>query len=110
MDCHAVATRVLLLALLLLSGSAGAAAWGVSNTADTPVGQPCAGFTTVARVGAGAATIDGNGAARVFDISGAGTAFTLRFLTVSGGPAATRHLAAQSAARRAQRSRSRAAL
>jgi predicted outer membrane repeat protein len=103
--------------------SARAAAWGVSDTTDTPVGQACSGFTncslreavtsteanpgpdailvsagtyplangqltvtqdlTVARVGAGAATIDGNDASRIFDVTG-GT-FTVRSLNLSGG-------------------------
>jgi hypothetical protein len=104
-----------------------AATWGVSNTADTPVGQACPGFTgcslreaitsteanpgsdailissgtytltngeltvtqdlTVARVGAGSATISGGGGSRIFDISGSGTDFVLRFVTLTQGTA-----------------------
>jgi predicted outer membrane repeat protein len=40
---------------------------------------------TVAKVGAGTATIDGNDASRIFDVTGAGTSFTVRFLTLTGG-------------------------
>jgi predicted outer membrane repeat protein len=107
----------------LAPASARAAAWGVSDATDTPVGQGCPGFTncslreavtsaeanpgadailisagtypltngqltvtqylTVARVGAGAATIDGNDASRIFDVTGG--IFVVRFLTLTGG-------------------------
>jgi predicted outer membrane repeat protein len=40
---------------------------------------------TVARVGASAVTIDGNDASRMFDVTGAGTSFTVRSLTLTGG-------------------------
>ncbi len=114
------------LALLFAAPAAAhAAAWGVSNTTDTPVGQACAGFTgcslreavtstelnpgpdailvgtgtypltngeltvtqslTVARVGAGGATISGAGASRIFNVTGSGTSFIFRFLTVTDG-------------------------
>jgi predicted outer membrane repeat protein len=115
---------VLWMALLALApASAGAAAWGVDNPADTPVGQACAGFThcslreavtsteanpgadailvsagtygltngqltvtqslTVSRVGAGAATISGSDASRIFDVIGG--PFTVRSLTLTHG-------------------------
>jgi hypothetical protein len=37
--------RIALLGLALSGGSAQAAAWGVNDTVDTPVGQACPGFT-----------------------------------------------------------------
>src|SRR4051794_21581049 len=39
----------------------------------------------VARVGAFSATISGSDASRIFDVSGSGTAFVLRFLTLTSG-------------------------
>lgn len=118
--------RKLLLGLFLsivAAAPAHGATWGVSNTADTPIGQACAGFTNcslreavtstelnggpdailvsggtyaltngqltitddlqVARVGASAATISGNNASRIFDVTGGD--FVLRFLTLTDG-------------------------
>jgi hypothetical protein len=40
---------------------------------------------TVAKVGTGEATIDGSDASRIFDITGSGTDFVLRFLTLTNG-------------------------
>jgi hypothetical protein len=113
------------LLLALLPAGASAAAIGVSNTADTPVGQACAGFTgcslreavtkanttaapdainvqggtytltngdldvtedlEVVRVGAQPATVSGNDASRIFDVSGGTTDFTARFMTLTAG-------------------------
>jgi Ig domain of plant-specific actin-binding protein len=115
------------IALAAAPAAAHAAAWGVSNTSDTPVGVACPGFTgcslrqavtsteanpgadailvnagtypltngeltvtqdlTVARVGAGAVIVNGSGASRIFDVSGSGTDFTLRFMTLTNGSA-----------------------
>jgi hypothetical protein len=114
---------VVVLALLTAVPAAGAAAWGVNDTTDTPVGQACPGFTncslrealtsteanpgpdailvsagtyplvngeltvtqdlTVSRVGAGAATIDGMDASRLFNVTGG--PFALRFMTLTRG-------------------------
>jgi len=132
MDMAVSRSRLLVVALalgaaLVLPASAGAAAWGVSSTTDTPVGQACPGFTgcslrqavtsteanpgpdailisagtypltngplsvsqdlSVARVGASATTISAGGLSRIFDVSGAGTDFVVRFVTLTSGSA-----------------------
>jgi hypothetical protein len=114
-----------LLLLAMLPAGASAAAFGVSNTADTPVGQACAGFTgcslreavtkanttagadainvqggtytltngdldvtedlEVVRIGAQPASVSGNDASRILDVSGGGTDFTTRFMTLTAG-------------------------
>jgi hypothetical protein len=53
---------------------------------------------TVSKVGAGAATISGSNASRIFDVQGAGTDFVLHFLTLTNGNVTTTGSPAQGGA------------